>query len=453
MGLISRLLNKVAPKQQNAASNNALVGRPMVSYNYPYGFIDRQITPEVIADDRQVPVVLSSLIGLSRVCFNGFDWDLQPLTEGDDTQSSKIDAALQQIKLIDKKIGKIGRSKNVGTLGLVRAAALEGWTWNKAIFEFKMVKDGSWINPQEIQCLPGQSFYQIPSSLAGQVDRFIPDPILPGIVFDTQDDVTRFFQFQKMGAESIEIDNNNILLIEDSTMPEGTSMMKALVPLIEQWKEIRKYGMLAEKRVSVPTETAQINVDDLAKAAEAQIGINLEDLKVYATSLVEGQGYEQAKVTIPGIRLAYEQPTMPLNPWEADKDLRNQIMDFFFHKDILAVTAQAISATNAPAKDLLDQHIASEREIAGRPFEQFWNNWLSLNGFDLTLELNWWNWAPFDQQIAYTNALSTFAKGGCTINEFRSLSNQDLKDLDDAELTVLIDEHLKLLGLSHSQIL
>ncbi len=85
---------------------------------------------------------------------------------------------------------------------------------------------------------------------------------------------------------------------------------------------------------------------------------------------------------------------MPLDPWEADAYLKKEVIDFFFHRDVLEVTAQAISATNAPAKDLLDLHIASERSFGVKPFEGLWNDWLAWNGFDLVDEFSWWNWAP-----------------------------------------------------------
>jgi hypothetical protein len=429
------ILSRFFPTKEAAAPTMA--GAPMVRYNQPIGYIDRLISPEQIAADRSVPVVLSALVGLNRLCFGGFDHSLKPLDESDDTQGKNTEKALEQIRLQEKRIGRVGKARKVGTLGLVRAAALDGWSFRQALSEYATVQEGNWLNFRDIQHLPAQSFGQTPT--ASSMDN-LPDKILPGIIYDPKQDITRFYQtsgsMSSPGAK--ELDSERILYIEDSTVPDNISFVKALVPIIEQWKEVRRYGMTAERRVAVPNETAAIDAKDIVAMAAAKVPFKVQDLIDYCKDLVENQSYSNQKVSLPGMKLQYPNISMPLNPWEADAYLKKEIIDFFFHRDILEVTAQAISATNAPAKDLLDLHVASERELWCKPYEGLWNEWLAWNGFDLVDEFSWWNWAPADQEKERSHQLMSLNAGAILINDYRKMNGWT--EYDDEQMAQLKEE-------------
>jgi len=439
-----KLLDRLFKRTQEAAPSQ-LTGATVVRHGYPTNYIERSITPELIAADREVPNVLSNLIGLSRTCFLGFEWSLKPVEEGDDTQSKNIDKALKEIKRVDKRIGRIGKSKGQGTLGLVRFAALEDWSWGKSLFEYSLIQEGAWENFGEIQALPGQSFNTAPVSLYGQ-DRYVNDKILPGIVYDMVDDETHFFQNRGTIGQPIELEAANVLYIEDTTVPAGTSMLKALVPSIEQFKEIRRDGMLTMRNIGVGRERAQIDADAIAKLKkDANVAVDLAALTAYAKSMVEGQSTSQAELSILGMKMEDRKVTVPINPWDADNYLKQEILNYFFHKDVLEVTAQAISATNGPAKDLLDIHIASEREVHGRPFELLWNQWLLNNGFDgIYLEFDWWNWAPKDQEKEREGLVTDFRSHAITINEYRE--KRGYGPMDPDEIQLLAEEHQLIFG-------
>jgi hypothetical protein len=434
---MASIISRLFPSKVKEAASPQLSGSPIVRYALPYNYSERNITTGLIAADRAVPVVLSSLVGLNRLCFNGFDHNLKPVDEGDDTQAKNIEKALEQIRIQEKRIGRVGKARKVGTLGLVRAAALDGWSFRQALSEYATVQEGNWLNFREIQHLPAQSFGQLP----GQFNTdYLPDKILPGIIYDPTQDITRFFQTSgstsSLGAK--ELDPEHILYIEDSTVPEDVSFVKALVPAIEQWKEIRRYGMTAERRVAVPNETAAIDAKDLVAMVASKIPVDVQKLIDYCKDLVEAQSYSNQKVAIPGVKLQYPNISMPLNPWEADAYLKKEIIDFFFHRDVLEVTTQAISATNAPAKDLLDLHIASERELWGKPYEGLWNEWLSWNGFELVDEFAYWNWAPADQEKERAHQLMSLNAGAMLINDYRE--RQGWPEYDDAQIAQLKEE-------------
>lgn len=432
------ILNRFIHRKQSEAV--AMQGRPVVRLNSPYGWQDRStvITPERIAANRSIPVVLESLSGLSRLCFGGFDHVLKPLDPSDDTQGKNIEKALAQIRAQEKRIGRIGKARRMGTIGLVRAAALDGWSFRQALSEYATVQEGNWLNFAEIQHLPAQSF-STASSLGG--NDYLADKILPGVVYDSKQDLTRFFQYSGSG-QATELEPDGILYIEDATVPDDISFLKVLMPTMEAWKEVRRYGMTAEKRVAVPNETERVDASDIVKMITAKIPVKVQDLIDHCDDLAENQSYANKKVAIPGTRIEYPSISMPLNPWEADAYLKKEIIDFFFKRDILEVTAQAISATNAPAKELLDIHIASERELWGKPYEGIWNQWLEWNGFELVDEFAWWDWTPKDQQIEKNFQLSAFEKGTVLVNDFRKMQGWD--EYDDKQLKQLMTERVTL---------
>jgi len=426
------------------AAPQQLAGVSVVKYATNGGYIDRQITPSLIAADRKVPIVLSSLTGLSRVCFGGFDPVFIPIDEGDDTQGDKIDLAKSAWRKIDRRIGRVGKAKSVGTLGLVRRAALEGWTWRQSLFEVAWGYEDNWFNPIEIQNLPGQSFVRSPFSISGD-ERYVADKLLPGVVYDSMEDRTRFFQGMSAYQDPKELNADTVLYIDDLGTPDDTSLMGSLIPSIEAWREIRRDGMIAMKRVAVPDETAQISAQDLAVLKNAEISLDVSALIDHAEKIVQSQGFETAKVSLPGMRLLYPSISMPINPWEVDAQLQKEIVDYFFKRNVLEVTSQAISATNAPSKDLLDMHILSEREIVGKPFEtRVWDKWLAENGFDLRFEFEWFNWAPKDQAAFHQRTLEDFRSHMITINEARTALGYP--SLDDAEIQALADEHKLIWG-------
>jgi len=422
MTLIESIKRRIPWVQEAAPAK--LLGRPIVKQTtYAANTRERNITPALLVEDRNVAPAISAIGGLSGLCFSGFDWILKPLEEGnEEAVEKKIYQVLPEIKRLDSQIGRVGKARNVGTLGLIRRSFLEGYTFRQVVVEYATIRDGSWLNFADIQILPGETFATMPPSLAGQ-ERYVADKILPGIVADSQDDDVKFYQSLGMGKTQ-ELDPENVLYIQDNKIPDNTSLIKAIVPSIEAWKEVRYDSMLTMHRVGSPNQVAQLDARDLVLLKDADLigGPNqptLGDIKEYAEDIVQNQGIDRAQMSLAGMKLQYPNVSIPINPWEADALLRKEIMDFFFHTDILQVTAQAISATTAPSKELLDNHIAGERETYGQPFEALWNDWLEWNGFDLVLELGWWNWAPKDQEAEKRAVRDDLTAGIITINEAR----------------------------------
>jgi hypothetical protein len=359
---------------------------------------------------------------------------LKPVDPSDDGQGPNIDKAMQQIRLQEKRIGRIGKARMQGTINLVRAAALDGWSFRQSLAEYAIVQEGGWTNFAEIQHLPAQSFGSL-SSLSG--DDYLADKILPGVLFDVKQDLSRYFQSTGSGLPQ-ELDPENILYIEDVTVPDDISFLKTLNPVMEQWKEVRRYGMTAEKRIAVPNETERVDAGDLVKMISAKIPVKVQELIEHCDDLAENQSYANKKIAIPGTRIEYPSISMPLNPWEADQYLKDEICDFFFKRNVVKRVEQAISSSDNAAKALLDIHIASEREIWGRPFEGLWNQWLEWNGFELVDEFSWWSWTPEDQKAEHQKNLENYRSHSITLNEYREL--EGLPALTDEEIKKLADE-------------
>lgn len=436
-------------RQSEAAAD--MQGRPVVRFNSPYGWVDRStaITPERIAANRSIPVVLESLSGLSRLCFGGFDHTLRAIDPSDDTQDPNIEKALAQIRLQEKRIGRAGKARKMGTIGLIRAASLDGWSFRQALAEYATVQEGGWLNFSEVQHLPAQSF-STASSLGG--NDYLADKILPGVVYDAKQDITRFFQNTGLTGGGVrEIDGENILYIEDTQVPDDLSFLKVLMPTIEAWKEVRRYGMTAEKRVAVPNETERIDASDIVKMITAKIPVKVQDLIDHCDDLAENQSYANRKVALAGTRIEYPSISMPLNPWEADKYLKEEIISFFFAKDVLEQLGQAISVSAAPAKELIDMMVVAEREMWGKPYESLWNQWLEWNGFELIDEFAWWDWTPKDQAAAHTRNLENFRSHAMTIQTFCELEGLPIPSEEPgpdgkSELDILIEQHERIFG-------
>jgi hypothetical protein len=363
---------------------------------------------------------------------------LKPIDSSDDKQGPNIEKAMAQIRLQEKRIGRIGKARRCGTIGLVRAAALDGWSFRQALAEYSTIQEGNWLNFADIQHLPAQSFGSTPT-LSGT--DYLPDKILPGIIYDGKQDITRFFQNPGIigGGQAKEIDPENIIYIEDVTVPYDLSFLKVLNPILEQWKEVRRYSMMAEKRVAVPNETERVDANDLVKMITAKIPVKIQDLIDHCDDLAENQSYANKKVALAGTRIEYPSISMPLNPWEADQYLKDEICDFFFRRNVLKRVEQAISSTDSGAKALLDIHITSEREIWGKPYEGLWDTWLlEWNGFELYDEFNWWSWTPADQKAEHNKNLENYRSHSITINEYRAL--EGMPALSDDEIQKLADE-------------
>jgi len=438
MQIIDRIFRRIAKE----AEPSVLRGAPIVASARPIGYIDRQITAEVIASNFKVQKILSSVTILSKMALPGFDWNLSPIEEGDDTQGPRIKRALSQIKKVDKTLGRIGKRPNCCTLDFVRATMRETLGYRQAFFEWSDARDGTWQRP-DIQHLPAKNFNKAATKLFGQ--DYIADTLLPGVVYDRKTKATRYFQGSGF-AETIELDPDHVLYVEDLAIPDDTSFMASLVPTINAWREVRTDALLAMRRIGVPNEVAQLDADALAKAKEAGIIINPDDLLTYAKAMVEGQSIAQAKLSMIGMSLEYPEVKMPLNPWEADKYLKMEMIEAFFARDITEQLAAAVSSTSDPTKALLDQVVVGYQEVNGQPWEQFWyDTFLEPNGFgDLQLTFDWWSWTPKDQKEERNALVVDFRSHAITVNEYRR--KRGYPPLSDEEIKALAAEHGLIFG-------
>ena len=438
MSFLDRLFNR---KQSEAAppASMQMSGSSVVRFNQASGFQDRSLIvgPDRIAANRSIPIVLESIIGLSRLCFSGMDHALKPLDPSDDTQGKNIEAAMQQIRIQEKRIGRIGKARKCGTIGLIRYAALDGWSFRQALSEYATINEGGWQNFAEIQALSAQSFGTA-SSLAG--DNYLPDKILPGVVFDKVQDATRFFQYPGTGMAK-ELDPEGILYIEDVTVPDDLSFLKVLNPVMESWKEVRRYGMLAERRIAVPNQTSRVDAKDVIALAGAGLLAKMPNFMQVLTDkcddLAENQSYANTKSVPAGARLEYPSISMPLNPWEADQYLKDEISDFFFKRNVIKRVEQAISVSGNADKAMLDIHISSERELWGKPYEGLWNQWLEWNGFELVDEFAYWDWSPADQDSTVKREVMKLNAGMSLINDARrACGDSEYSEEELAQLTI-----------------
>jgi len=129
---------------------------------------------------------------------------------------------------------------------------------------------------------------------------------------------------------------------------------------------------------------------------------------------------------------------MAINPMEVEKFIEQIILNHFFGKAITEQLAQAISVSSAPGKQLLDTVISGHQEVAGKPFEQLWSDWLAMNGYDLVMKFDYWSWAPADQKANLDKAIQTFGAGLSLINDARA--SLELDPYTPEQIKQLLDE-------------
>ncbi len=450
-----------AAKQFHAALSGGIYGQPakkglsgftiwrnpyyhLYGQHVPPAYIQRLISPYVISEYRGIPCVLSSLISLSRLCFHGCNPKFTSIDgPEDDTKGPQIKAATKQFKQMNKSIGRVGKSKKLGILPLIRYAGLEGWSYRQAVFQFEMEQKGSWINPKEIQALPTISFARPAASITSEVNRYTPDKIVPGIVFDRDQDQTRFFQSQRIGDVPQELDPESIIYIEDIAMPDSQSMMKAIVPIVEKIREADTSGMLALHRVGVPNQVAELDVAAVEKMSQLDPTFQVQAVLNYMQEMTENQGSDTAKLAVGGMKLSYPNIPMPINPWDVEQVLEKKIIDFWFHRNILEQTGSSISTTMNPQKALLDLHIASERIIYGQPFEAWLQKeWVDVNGFDLDFAFDWWSWESTDPAAEWAAERQDFVAGALGIDEYRQ--RRGYGKLTPEQKKQMIEDHTEL---------
>jgi hypothetical protein len=161
----------------------------------------------------------------------------------------------------------------------------------------------------------------------------------------------------------------------------------------------------------------------------------MQDLIDHCDDLAENQSYENKKVALAGTRIEYPNISMPLNPWEADQYLKDEISDFFFKRNVIKRVQQSISSSDSSQKALLDTHIFSEREIWGKPYENLWNQWLEWNGFELYDEFEYWDWTPADQTAIVKREVMKLNAGMSLINDARKACGD--REYTDEELAAL----------------
>jgi len=422
--MFQRLLN--AAKAISASLKGSTVPARSAYAARNYAPVDVPITPDLLTSIVTIHKVSSIMRQIAQLAFPGFDPIITaPEGEDEDVAKIRIAEAMRHWKMLDRKIGSIGRQKEAGTLELIRSTFLETATYKSALFEYRMDNVDGWYDPVEIQWIPSKTLHTAPVEISAD-ERYIRDDLLKGIVYDTKERKTLFYQTVNH-TEKVLLEEENCIYIEDNLV-RGLSYVANIVPSIEQWRYMRRNLMYVAHEAGTPKQVIEIvppgrddiwefNVDDLAKTAQEM--------------LVKGPE-ENAFLLPAGLKMSYPSVPVPINPQEPDLYLKNEIRDHFFPKDLLEQTAQAISSTAQPLKVMLDMMVSTHRETCGRPWERFWTKWLEENGFvGYTFTFGWWDLTPKDTIALRAQDRADVIAGIMTRDEARK--NQDLPALSSEQ--------------------
>ena len=412
-------------------------------------FVERNITVEAINSAVEIHKVSSAIGQIARLAFQGFDPVIIPSPDEPEARGKrKSEEALKKWKKLDRKIGDVGKIGSVGTLGLVRRTFMDTAGYKQAVFEYEKAEVDGWIDPVAIQWLPARTFNRAHSKYLGQ-DRYIPDRLLKGILYDTQDRRTIFNQ--TVGQNIVEISLDQVLYIEDA-LCEGPSYIGNLIPSIDQWLFARRKMMLAIRDGAEPKMNVELRHD-----LEGKFSINYDTLQKHAQNILKARAAgANAFVNPPGLQVNYPNVSTSMDSLEADAYLKKEILEHFFPRDWLEMSGQAISTTTAPLKTILDMLVSGHRETNGRPWERFWTQWLEENGFEsYEFQLRWWDLTPKDILAERQQAREDRKAGILTIDEARKV--QGLPPLDETQRQMIQAEKIQSqpqpFGLSMSSVL
>ena len=333
-------------------------------------------------------------------------------------------------------------------------------TYGCAIFEAVWGEDDDgWIVPAALQRLPAASFATAPSSVVGS-DRYVTGHLLKGIVYDKEENVTRYYQTQGNGQQ-IEIPADHIIHIRDlrSNYVDGEPYVQGIVATISQLEFVRKRMMQTVSRVGAPPMVVRVGLPpDVAKRLEETgegitgalpgegktVGDAMFSQLWELGSMIAQEPSPDVATVIPnGIDIDWQRPSVPLNPIEIDQYLIREAVSHIFPRDVLEVLSSAISTSAAPLLDLLKIMVQGWQQIVSIPFEaRVWTRMLELNGYEgYRAELEWASIIPEDPNKEIERTLAYFHAHIITLDEARA--RLGLPPLDEAGKKQLFDELLK----------
>ncbi|MCX8207981.1 MAG: hypothetical protein N3G75_09190 [Methanothrix sp.] len=395
---------------------------PLFGTGYPIlATSDRIISDESISDIRAILEhihVRRNLAAVERMAFAGWSFDVIP--PEDFSSSKKKEAEIK--REITNKLWEFNRTWQIQRKIPATWEHLMAYRWD--VHEIAMGRVGKWIVPVYWEVLPPHSFSRTPPQLLGNRD-YIPDRLLPGVVYEVPGRRYLFFQTQSLTSEPRQIPPENVFYIQDprATDPQGRSYLAGLVATIKSHNLSRMSLNQTISRGGSPNMIVRVkragDLDDLGLGSGGDPGSQYSPWWQYGEELARRQGKDSRIVIPEDIELEWPDLKVALNPTEADHYFIQEIVDALVPVDPMKQLGTSLAKSSKELLEYLEKIFGGYREMCGDPYADLLTYIININGYEgWAIENVWQPLTPADRKTDLEHSLRSYQAGAITVSRF-----------------------------------
>jgi hypothetical protein len=382
---------------------------------------DRMVSDESISDIRAILEhihVRRNLAAVERMAFSGWSFVVVPPEDFNGSEQKKT--AIQ--REITNRLWEFNKTWQIHRKIPATWEHLMAYRWD--VHEIAMGRVGKWIVPIYWEVLPPHSFSRAPSQYIGNQD-YIPDRLLPGIVYDVQQRRYLFFQTQSLTSEPRQIPPENVFYIQDprATDPQGRSYLAGLVATIKSHNLSRMSLNQTISRGGSPNMIVKVKrageYDDLGLGSGGDPGSQYSPWWQYGEELARRQGKDSRIVIPEDIELEWPDLKVSLNPTEADHYFIQEIVDALVPVDPMKQLGTSLAKSSRELLEYLEKIFGGYREMCGDPYADLLTYIININGYEgWAIENVWHPLTPADRKSDLEHSLKSYQAGAITVSRF-----------------------------------
>ena len=295
-------------------------------------------------------------------------------------------------------------------------------------------KIDGWKAPAFAEFRDATSFTIWPPGIAPIGPRWISGRVLKGIVYDSSERNTQFWQSFSNFIVPVQIPTARVMHVKDqvSRYVDGESYLAGVLPSIVQQEFTRKVMMLAVKRWGAGV--VGIKVGTLKNAAGVPItaadpegkGRNRQTVaNLWADDLLKNWDNANAFKLLEEHELVFPPNRIGSDTTKPDEYFKKEILQHLIARDFIEQNNGAMSASSDPLIDFFMLVVNSWRPIVTKPWELLFNILLELNGFEgWTMEYVMETPDFRDSNSKHTNSLAALQAHAISLARFCEETNR-----------------------------
>jgi hypothetical protein len=377
---------------------------------YPILVTADRISDNITIQDIQATLehihVRRNLVAVERMAFSGWSFNVIPPEDFNGSEQKKADIQRE----ITNRLWEFNKTWQIQKKLPATWESLVAYRW--CIQEIAMGRVGKWIVPVYWEQLPAHSFSRAPSQFLGKPE-YIPDRLLPGIVYDTAQRRYLFFQTQGLSSEPRQIPPENVFYIQDprATDPQGRSYLAGLVATIKSHNLSRMSLNQTISRGGSPNMIVRVKKSD--------DGAEYSPWWKYGEELARRQGKDTRIVIPEEIDVEWPDLKVALNPTEADHYFIQEIVDALVPVDPMKQLGTSLAKSSKELLEYLEKIFGGYREMCGDPYADLLTYIINVNGYEgWAIENAWQPLTPADLKTNLEHSLKSFQVGAITVSRF-----------------------------------